>query len=336
MGVLHIKRSVLTVTLILILLIFSACGVGQDGSGTPEDTISDAVVEMPATHENETTAQDSTVIREQEEKAVDEPDQATTQPDGEDEQGELLQSASVDLDGDGQNEQVKAIRVLSGAKESGVTGEVEGRLVIEDTKSKTVVTFRKKQDELNSIMTGMQFEDLDGDGAADVFIVIPGSGASFEYYSYFIYSYKKNASHTFSSDNTLAEFIDGFEIAYINGSNKLTISNEQYNFSVDLAIESVSQEEQSETMQDYVNSTWIEPVSVHIDEESRLSLINNTEYGPQIKVPLPIFGLATVDMIGEIDLFFSVDDDFMPVLERFELLDFAGNEKVRVGSSKVR
>lgn len=336
MGVLPIKRSVLPVTLILILLIFSACGVSHNNSGDLEGTVSDAVVEMPVTQENETTAQGSTVEQEQEDKVGVEPGQTMTEPDGEDEEGELLQSASVDLDGDGQNEQLKAIRVLSGGKESGVTGEVEGRLVIKDNEVKTVITFWKKQDELTSIMEGMQFEDLDGDGATDVFIIIPGSGASFEYYNYFIYSYKKNASHAFSSDNTLAEFIEGFETEYINGANRLTITNRKYSFSVDLSIEGVSENDPEETMLDYVDRTWIDPVSVNIGEDSRLALVNDTEYGPQIKVPLPVFGLATVDMIGEIDLYFCVNDEFKPVLERFELLDFTGNEKVKVGGSKVR
>lgn len=336
MGVLPIKRSVLLSTLIIMFFLFSACGAGRDDSGASEGTISDAVIEVPVTQENETTAQSGTVLQEPEENVVDKPEQTTTDPDGEEEEGELIQSASIDLDGDGQNEQVKVIRVQSGAKESGAAGEAEGRLVIKDTESKTVITFWKKQDELTGIMTDMQFEDLDGDGANDVFIIIPGSGASFEYYNYFIYSYKKNVSHKFSSDNTLAEFIEGFETTYINGGNRLTIANRRYNFSVDLSIDGVIENDLEETMLDYVDRTWIDPVSVNIGEDSRLTLVNDTENGPQIKVPLPIFGLATVDMIGEIDLFFSVNDDFKPVLDRFELLDFAGNKKVKVGSCDVR
>jgi len=336
MGVLPIKRSILPLILILILSVFSACGSGQDGSGTMEGTVSDTVVEMTSTQEKETTTHDNTDVRETEEKNTAEPDRTTIQPEGEVEQGELLQSASVDLDGDGQNEQVKVVQVLSGSKESGVTGEVEGRLVIGDAESEKVITFLKEREGLTGIMTSMEFEDLDNDGSDDIFIIIPGSGASFSNYKYFIYSYKKDANYTFSSDNTLAEFIDGFEASYINGGNKLTISNEKYNFSADLAIESISQEELNETMQDYVNSMWIEPVSVHIDEDSRLSLIKDSKNGPEIKIPLPVFGLATIDMIGEIDLFFLADDDFKPVLDRFELLDFAGSEKVRVGSCKVR
>ena len=48
----------------------------------------------------------------------------------------------------------------------------------------------------------------------------------FSYSNYFIYSYMKDASYTFTSDNTLAEFIDGFKPAYINGGNKLTLLND--------------------------------------------------------------------------------------------------------------
>ena len=331
MGVLLIKRSVMPVIMIMILLIFSACGAGQNDSVDSEGTISDAVVEMPVTQENETTAQGSTVVMEPEDEDGVEPGQTMTEPDKEDEEGELIQSASVDLDGDGQNEQLKVIRVLSGTN-----GEVEGRLVIKDTEAKTVIPFRREQDELFDIMTSMQFEDLDDDGAKDIFIIMPGSGASFEYYNYYIYSYKKNASHTFSSDNTLAEFIEGFETAYISGGNRLTIFNREFSFSVDLTIEGISENDLEETMLDYVDRMWIDPVSVNIGEDSRLALVNDTEDEPKIKVPLPVFGLATVDMVGEIDLYFCVNEEFVPVLESFELFDFTGKEKVKVGGSSVR
>lgn len=319
-----------------MLFLCSACGATHNDSGASEGTVSDAVVELPVTQVNETTAKDSTVVQELEDKGGVEFEQSTTEPDTIEKDGELLQSASIDLNGDGQNEQVEAVRVLLNSQENGMTGEAEGRLVIKGNGREKVIPFRRREDGPTSIMSSMEFEDLDGDGSKDVFIIMPGSGASFAYYSYFIYSYKKDISHTFTSDNTLADFIDGFENSYNNVSNKLTISNELYNFSADLSIEGVSDEDLEETMLDYVERTWIDPVSVDMGESSKLALVKRIGGRPEIKVPLPVFGLATVDMIGEIDLYFTVNEDFKPVLQRFELLDFEGNKKVKVGSCDVR
>lgn len=304
--------------------------------GVPDDASSVTPVQTPITQETETTDTTSTATSEPEGSGSTEPAQSITEPEKISEDGELLQSASVDLDGDGQNEQIQVFRVLTDLPETGSNGEEEGRLVIKNNGAEKTISFWKRQIGLSGVMTSMEFVDLDGDGADDVFIIIPGFGASFEHYSYFIYSYKKDRSHTFTSDNALADFIDGFNNAYINGGNKLTIANEQYNFSADLFIDTGSDGNPEETMLDYVDRTWIDPVSVNMGESSKLALVKNTASKPEIKVPLPVFGLATVDMIGEIDMYFSVDEDFKPVLQRFELLDFEGDEKVKVGSCYVR
>lgn len=336
MGVIPIKRSVLSVTLILILFMFSACGAAHDDSGVPDDASSVTYIETPVIQETETTDNINSATHELGGSGSTEPEKSTMQPDTIEKEEELLQSASIDLNGDGRSEQVEAIRVLLKTQENGVNGETDGRLVIRDNGLEKVIQFCRKEDGLTGVMTSMEFEDLDGDGSSDVFIIIPGIGASFEHYNYFIYSYKKDSSHTFTSDNALADFIDGFESAYINGGNKLTITNEQYNFSANLTIDDVSENDLEETMLDYVDRTWIDPVSVNMGESSKLALVKNTASRPEIKVPMPIFGLATVDMIGEIDLYFSVDEEFKPVLQRFELLDFDGNEKIKVGSYNVR
>lgn len=247
---------------------------------------------------------------------------------------ELLQSASIDLDNDGANEQIKAIRLGLPGDMPDASGGTEGRLVITDGDSEKQIIFRGKDDEWTQLLTSIQFEDLDGDGAKDVFIIIPGYGASFNYSDYFMYSYKKDKSYAFSSDNTLADFIGSFEFSYSDG-NKLALANRQYGFATELSIEDAGDGEQmAETMRSYVENTWIDPVSVDISEDSRLALVKNNGR-PEIKVPLPVFGMATVNMIGEIDLYYHVDDDFEPVLKRCEVVDFSGEKRIRTGTFEL-
>ncbi len=251
---------------------------------------------------------------------------------------ELLQSASVDLNGDGSNEQVRAMKLQLPASGTDEEVFIEGRLVITDGDITKQVVFREKEKDsavTSEFLSNMEFEDLDGDGAKDIFLVIPGYGASFSYSGCFIYSYKKDLSYSFLSDNTLADFIGSFRFKYINGGDKLTVTNEQYGFTADLTIEDTGEgPQQEEIMYSYADRTWIDPVSIDISEDSRLSLVkrNNRSY---IKVPLPVFGLATVDMIAEIDLFYSIDENFEPVLIRCEVIDFSGDKKVISGSFDI-
>jgi hypothetical protein len=46
--------------------------------------------------------------------------------------------------------------------------------------------------------------------------------------------------------------------------------------------------------------------------------------------------MATVNMIGEIDLYYSIDSDFRLVLERCEVIDFEGDRKIKAGSFAVK
>jgi hypothetical protein len=245
----------------------------------------------------------------------------------------LLQSASVDLDGDGENEQVEAVQVELPPTEGNLSGELDGRLIIKGIGGEREISFWKKPAGLSELLSAMQFEDLDNDGAKDVFLLVPDHGAAFSYSNYFIYSYRKNLSYSFASDNTLAEIIGGFKTEYVEGSAKLRLANEKFGFSAELDIENISQDQTlEEAMLDYVQRTWIDPVSVDISENSRLSLVKGAGNKPEIKVPLPIFGMATVNMIGELDLFYVVDSDFKPVLRRFEVLDFNGSDIKKTGS----
>lgn len=320
----------------MMLSLIFACGTDGGGNNAPETSIDNGSAEQ-STKIPDTVNPEPTGTQEPLEpigsKGEDEHDQEQTNDtqDSRDNNLELLQSASIDLNGDGHNEQVEAVRLSLGQTEEADSQE-EGLLRIKEGDSQKQLSFWRKENGLSGILTSMEFEDLDGDGAKDIFIIIPGSGASFSYSNYFIYSYKKDSSYTFTSDNTLADFIEGFRPVYINGGNKLTLANEEYDFYADLSIDGLDQEDLEESMHEYVNRVWIEPVSINISDSSRLMLKKAGAGKSEIKVPLPIFGLATVDMIGELDLFFRVDSSFRPVLARFEVLDFVDTDAVKVGS----
>jgi hypothetical protein len=319
--------------------LFSACGSSGSKSGTPvapETAQSGTAAEQNNTGDQ--SGQETTGSIPQD-TAASEPSASgkDENPDGAGEQ--LLQSASIDLDNDGLNEQVKAVQVtIKGDSEN--PDRLKGMLVIrsgasEDKEARQVFWWEKPAG-TSGVLNGMQFEDLDGDGARDIFIIIPDNGASFAYSNYYLYSYKKDVSYSFMNNSEMTDFIDSFRFTHQNG-NKLSLVNDKYHFSADFTIEGENGGPPSEeVMDDYVLRAWIEPVSVDIGEDSRMALAKGSGGAWEIKVPLPVFGLATVDMIGEIDLYFSVDSTFNPVLKHFDVLDFKGSEKTKVGSCTVQ
>lgn len=245
---------------------------------------------------------------------------------------QLLQSASVDINGDGINEQIEVVESISGMSDSDSYQSITGFIKIKDGDYERKIPFWDKRSGSTELLSGLQFEDLDGDGTKDIFIIIHDSGAAFSFSKYFIYSYKKDLSYALTSDRTLAEFIGDFSFKNA-GERRLTIKNSRYDFSVNMVIElDVGQDEEEDYMNDYERQAWIDPVSIDISENSRIALIRDDKGRTQIKVPLPIFGLATINMIGEIDLYYSIDDTFKPVLRRFEVIDFDGSDRTKVGS----
>lgn len=321
----------------MLITLLAACGSSTTKGSEPvngevagSSASTGRTTEMTSTEAVNSTTSSDTKVNDSTEPA--ETNEAANQ-DSANEQ--LLQSASIDLDGDGVNEQVEAVQISSDTAGAGSADELEGRLKIKGGSSDRQITFYKKNAETSGVLTSLQFEDLDGDGAKEIFIIIPDNGASFSISNYYIYSYKKNISYTFTSDNNLADFISNFSFKY-TGGNKLSMINSQKNFSAELTIElGDDQQPQEDYMKDYEQSAWIDPVSVDISESSRLALTTSGNGMPEIKVPLPIFGLATVDMIGELDLYYSIDSSFNPVLKRFEVMDFKGADMAKVGSCNL-
>ena len=179
-------------------------------------------------------------------------------------------------------------------------------------------------------MTSFEFTDLDGDGSKDVFLIIPEYGAAFSLNYFYVYSYKTGKSFSFSSDSDLLAFANSFAFNY-SGGGKLQISNETMKFTATFDISDASRIEQDEESNKAYNNSWIEPTPVEIGENSRIALVKNKEGKTEIKVPLPVFGRATADMIGEIDLFYQLNSDLIPALKHFEVIDFGKEKPVTIG-----
>jgi len=339
-GGITIKRVLLILLAALIFLAASSCRSKNVETGAYDDSPAQGSVQK------EITQQDN----DRENTTENEPGENTpVDSDGGDAAGgdttgsnnaggaseQLLQSASVDLDADGTNEIIEVVAITPDVPGTDGYQSITGHIKIIDGDQVKRIPFWEKSDGSTGLISGMQFEDLDGDGAKDIFITIPDSGAAFSYSNCFIYSYKKDLGHALTSDRSLAEFIAGF--GFRNAGNQvLTISNSRYGFSADLHIElDVAHDQVDDYMNDYERQAWIEPVSIDISEDAKISLSKDEKGRPQIKVPLPIFGLATVNMIGEIDLYYTVDDTFRPVLRRFEVIDFDGMERIKAGSCSI-
>jgi len=333
-----IKHYILVLTVIILLVSISACG--KNASAPAVENLNEGIETKSTIAEesqaNENTSNDQEMLPDisgdtEETDSVVSEHPIDNNPDNT--EAEILQSAVVDLDGDGISEQVRALKI---EKEpvNGKDAELEGILSIKKGEEERRIPFANKYEGLTGLLTSIEFADLDGDGAKDVFIIIPENGASFTISRYFIYSHKKDISYSFTSDSELADFINGFTFKN-TGDGKLGINNSIYNFSAKFTINEADTEYSDETLDEYEQRAWIDPVPVDIGENSRLALVKEANGTPAIKVPLPVFGLATVDMIGELDLFYYIDENFHPVLKRFEVIDINGAETVKIGSCEV-
>ncbi len=247
---------------------------------------------------------------------------------------ELLNSASVDLDNDGHNEQIEAYQIDILSSDGQPTDEIEGLLIITGQDKKVQIPFMRKAKGFSGLMSGMEFEDLDRDGAKDVFIIIPGEGASFAYNYFFMYNYKTGKSHSFSSDEDLFSFAGSFYFKY-KGGGALEMKSTLYGFTADFDISDSLLYETDDTANSAYGTAYIEPVPVEISADSTLALVRAADGSAEIKVPLPVFGLATVDMIGEVDIYYIVDENFKPVMKRAEIMDFDKGGISKIGAVKL-
>ena len=303
-----------------MLLAFAACA-GKDKNTVNENTNTDAIQTQTA----QTAGNSSTNDAAQSDitsKQLPSTQSSTSVEDTSGNKEELLQSASVDLDADGLNEQVEVLQAEVEDQTQPGTLELEGILRIDGKNGRTDTIFIKKPKGLTGVLNTIEFRDLDGDGNKDVFITIPDSGAAFTLNYYFAYNYINGKSYKFNTDAALADFSGGFQFTY-KGKGMLQMKNDSNGFSADFDITSKMNGigPDSESNSEYERA-WVDASPVEISENSKIALKAASGGGTEIKVPLPVFGLATADMIGEIDMYFTVGADFMPLMKRFEVMDF--------------
>lgn len=245
----------------------------------------------------------------------------------------VLRSYEADLDNDGYMEKIDILQESIDLGDGG-DRDIEGRLRITSGEVVREVEFARKPAGMAGIFNEIQFKDMDADGNKDVFIIIPDVGSSFAINYFSIYSYAKDKMFKFSTDTDLSEMTREFTFQY-NGNGLLKVENKKLNFegTMDLSKNYGFQPEDEEYAKQYELS-WIDPVPVVINDNSVLTLIEDGAGKIYIKVPLPVFGIATVDMIGVLNLYYSVDDSFVPRIQKVDMYAFTGNDMTKVGESR--
>ena len=321
-------RKLLFILLSLsLLLVFDACA-GKDKNTVNENTDVDTI----QTQTTQTTGNSSTndaVPSDVTSAQLPSTQSSTSVEDTSGNKEELLQSASVDLDSDGVNEQVEVLQAEVEDQTQPGTLELKGILRVDGKNGSTDIIFIKKPKGLTGVLNTIEFRDLDGDGNKDIFITIPDSGAAFTLNYYFAYNYINGKSYKFNTDAAMTDFAGGFQFIY-KGKGMLQMKNDSYGFSADFDITSKMNGigPDSESSSEYERA-WVDASPVEISENSKIALKAAAGGGTEIKVPLPVFGLATADMIGEIDMYFSVGSDFTPVMKRFEVMDFNDDRSLK-------
>jgi len=253
----------------------------------------------------------------------------------ENDEGEVIKSIEADLNKDGQNEIIEVIQLVSHGENGEDAKEIEGKIRIKGKSDVREKTFVKKAQGLAGIMRDISISDLDGDGCKDIFVIIPEKGNPFTLNYFFIYSYKLDKSYIFNTDNKLAEFCKAFRFTY-KGKGMLNIENNAYGFKTTVNLAEISEFPISDDEAElhFINS-WVEPVPSEIGASSKLKLLDK-DNGAEIAVPLPIFGSSVSDIIGEVDLYYSVNKDFEPVMRRFEIYMSGTGKKVKIGEWMIK
>jgi len=249
-------------------------------------------------------------------------------------EGDVIKNLEADLNKDGEDETIEIIQLVSSEENEDGAKEVEGKIRIKEKNSIREKTFVKKAQGFTGIMRDISISDLDGDGYKDIFVIIPETGDPFTLNYFYIYSYKLDKFYTFNTDNKLTEFCKGFKFTY-KGKGKLNIENDTYGFKAEVNLAEINEipiSDDEASLQ--YNNSWVEPIPSEIGASSKLALAD-TGAGVEISVPLPIFGASVSDIIGEVDLFYSVSKDFEPVMKRFEIHMLDMGKKVKIGEGMI-
>jgi hypothetical protein len=255
------------------------------------------------------------------------PDLQTIEPT----KGEILFEKKIDLDNDNFDETVQIEKV----KVEADNNEYQGVLKITGKEFTANAPFiNKTEGSLTGVFTGVEFEDLEGDGIKDVFITIPDAGAEFSINYFFAYNYKKQKAYSYDFDNSdiAKNLIEGFKLGY-GGNGVLTIKNDSFKFNANIDLKDNPGYSDSENLnKSAYDKAWVSSQSIDLDQNVKLVLTKTNKNLVEVKIPFIIFGQATSDILGEIDTYFSFNNDFEPILKRFEVHEFHGNEKNMVGN----
>ena len=138
-----VKRLFFLILVFIFIFAAAACGNSNKDAGaasTNADTTGTSTVQTTATSEHQNQGETSTEESSYSSTALT-GDTLNTEPP---ENAQLLQSASVDLDGDNINEQIEALQVKTEGASEGDPGELEGILKITDGDNTLKIPFIKK------------------------------------------------------------------------------------------------------------------------------------------------------------------------------------------------
>lgn len=323
-----LKRKILNLTMILVIcgIIITSIIIYKDNKNKEIPTQSNQTTQLNSTENTITTPTPT--------ENTPSPTE-TPSPTSEPEKGEILSEKKVDLDGDSLEEDIQIMKVANSSDNQ----EYEGVLNINGKDGVVRIPFLKRTEaSLFGVFTSVEFVDLDGDGIKDVFITIPDGGAQFNMSYFFAYSYKKQKAYAYQPENTdlVISFIEGFKFNYA-GKGILNMRNDAISFKADIDLKDNANFSDSENLNKATyNKTWISTTPIDLNEDSKLILIKNDENKELVKIPFPIFGQATADILGEIDTYFAFNNEFKPVMRSFEVMDYNGNEKNMVGSKTFK
>lgn len=228
--------------------------------------------------------------------------------------GDVLASQEHDLDADGENEYIRIIKNES--VHNGVTRFISYLIIgTKEHPDLKVNSFLDTDNEMAGIFSGLEFADLDGDGKDEVFITLQEAASPFTLNNYYVYSYSKDLGYTFTADTKFNMFCESFIFEY-TGDGWLKVTHGENSFEASIPIQSGTII--SDTVGKKYEQSWVEPVPVDIDADSRTAIVM-ADGKAKIKVVLPIFGLATSDFIGKIEVFYEMDGDLNQSMTSFAI-----------------
>lgn len=258
----------------------------------------------------------------------------------------VLKWVEADLDNDGINEKVEIIQVEIDDGRGVIVWE--GWIKIHSKDEERKIVFNKGSSKITEVYQSMDIEDLDGDGARDIFIVIPDIGSSNYINYFFIYNYKADRQFCFDFDRSqeeLGSFLSSFKYRYLS-ENKLELVSSTLKYKGAVSVGSYLGIPIPDDGMLYDNTGSPVPAAIEREDSgekeggrfiSCVELLKTEDTLPQIKIPLLLPALHHEDIIAEIDVFFILSTDFTPIMKRFQVysVDQTGGYKKELVGEEI-